>query len=133
MKATIVSVVIFTLLLLGVVPVTYAQSCSNPGAGNTTDLTYDNAANTYVICNVLSAQATIMAYTPTPTATLAPTPAAVLSQTGCDAHDKPSLYQDCVTNDAAVRRDSYLFWTIPLILVAIIAFGVTRKNTIKSE
>jgi len=61
-KIVVVTLPVALLLLFSMQPiVANAQSCSSPGSGSTSDYAYDSAANTYVICTILSAQATLMA------------------------------------------------------------------------
>jgi hypothetical protein len=105
-----------------------AQGCTDPGSGNSAQYDYDAAENTWIVCGILSAQATIMAYTPTPTVTMAATPATIATQTGCvENASNVSLYHLCTIEDAHTRADTNNGVWIPLIVIAIVAFGVLRK------
>jgi hypothetical protein len=60
-KVVVVSITVMILLLALAPFTTYAIDCTSPGSGSSSDYPYDAAANTYVVCTILSAQATIMA------------------------------------------------------------------------
>lgn len=128
------------LLALGTVN-TYAVDCTSPGTGSSTDYPYDSAANTYVICSILSAQATIMAYTPTSTPTrtstatptttptLMPTAEALRAQTGCNPYDEINQYQMCIIDDAHTRADVRGDFWQPLIVITLIITAILRFKT----
>jgi hypothetical protein len=127
----------FTIVCLMILTTTKAdaQSCANPGgsynSANGSQYEFVDATNNYAMCLLAIAPTSTPSPTPTPapTPTLAATPQAILTQTGCNAYGAdPNTYQNCITTDAEVRSNAYVFWTIPLILVAIIAFGVTSRG-----
>lgn len=129
-KFIAVSTLIFTLLLIpSLSGLANAQSCTSPGSGSSSNYQYDSAANTYVICTILSAQATVMAYTPTstptvtPTATLAATPAAIATLTGCYPN-ATNDYRNCVIADLDTRVNTRSSWWLIVIAISIVMTAI---------